>query len=74
MNTLCEQDQFDSYLNGTRMHIDNKNSLFTWWYKDTNTYSELRQMAIDVLSIPAMLAEVERVFSSTKRLLAPQRQ
>jgi len=74
MNTSCEQDQFDFYLNNTRMHIDNKNSLFAWWYKDINTHSELRQMAIDVLFISAMSAEIERIFSSAKRLLVPQRQ
>jgi hAT family C-terminal dimerisation region len=30
-------------------------------------------MALDLLSIPAMSAEVERVFSSVKRLLTPDR-
>src|SRR5437667_290787 len=46
MDTSCEQDQFNFYLNDTRMHIDNKDSLFAWWYKDINTHSELQQMAI----------------------------
>ena len=30
-------------------------------------------MALDILSIPAMSAEVERVFSSSRRLIAPDR-
>ena len=30
-------------------------------------------MAFDILSIPAMSAEVERIFSSTKRALTPDR-
>ena len=30
-------------------------------------------MALDILSIPAMSVEVERVFSSAKRLLTPER-
>jgi hypothetical protein len=33
----------------------------------------LRQIALDHISIPAMSAEVERVFSSTKRLITPDR-
>lgn len=36
-------------------------------------YSNLRQMAFDLISIPAMSAEVERVFSSAKKLLTPER-
>jgi hypothetical protein len=30
-------------------------------------------MLLDLLSIPAMSAEIERVFSSTKRLVTPDR-
>jgi hypothetical protein len=33
----------------------------------------VRQQALDVLSIPAMSAEIERVFSDAKRLITPDR-
>jgi len=42
-----------------------------WWLQYGPI--ELRQMALDTLSIPAMSAEIERVFSSTKKLLTPDR-
>ena len=45
--------------------------MFNWWM--TTGPVELRQMALDILSIPAMSAEVERVFSSAKKLLTPGR-
>jgi len=32
-------------------------------------YPELRQQALDTLSVPGMSAEVERVFSQAKRTL-----
>jgi hAT family C-terminal dimerisation region len=40
---------------------------------DSDLYPELRQQAFDVLSIPAMSAEIERVFSSAKLLIPPER-
>lgn len=49
----------------------NEVDVFNWWLQYGP--AELRQMALDILSIPAMSAEVERVFSSTKKLLTPDR-
>jgi hypothetical protein len=40
---------------------------------ETDLYPQLRQLAFDTLSIPAMSAEIERVFSSAKKLLTPER-
>jgi hypothetical protein len=37
------------------------------------TIPTVRQMAFDLLSIPAMSAETERVFSDTKLMIPPQR-
>ena len=37
-----------------------------WWREQQATYPKLAQMAFDVLSIPAMSAECERVFSQAK--------
>jgi hypothetical protein len=38
-----------------------------------NPWGALRQMALDLLSIPAMSAEVKRVFSSSRRLITIDR-
>jgi len=42
-----------------------------WW--DNCPYPDLKQWAWDVLSAPATSAEVERVFSSARRLLTDDR-
>ena len=46
--------------------------MFKWWGNQTD-YPELRQMAYDFLSIPAMSSETERVFSQTKRTISDTR-
>ena len=50
-----------------RKHLN----LFDWWNKYEST--SLRQWAFDTLSIPAMSAEIERVFSSSKHTIGPSR-
>lgn len=62
-------DAFFVYINKPpeRDEVD----VLNWWLQYGPI--ELRQMALDILSIPAMSAEVERVFSSAKRLLTPDR-
>ena len=68
-------DLFDSYINAATSDptSDTHEGLITWWMNEKNPWRGLRQMALDLLSIPAMSAEVERVFSSAKRLLTPDR-
>jgi hypothetical protein len=46
-------------------------SVREWWKNKRD--SDLRAMAFDVQSIPAMSAECERVFSSGKLMISPQR-
>jgi hAT family C-terminal dimerisation region len=48
-------------------------NLFRWHVDNQESFPTLHQMALDTLSIPAMSTECERVFSSTKKLLSPQR-
>ena len=47
--------------------------LCEFWALHENEYPSLARMAFDILSIPAMAAECERVFSSTKLLLTDRR-
>jgi len=46
-----------------------------WWLEDTQqkAYPNLSKMAIDILSIPAMSAEPERLFSSAKITITDRR-
>jgi hypothetical protein len=67
-------DQFAAYINAQGVVFPNNQpvDLIDWWMNDRQ-YPQLRQYALDLLSIPAMSAEVERVFSSAKRLIGPDR-
>ena len=47
--------------------------LCAFWARYEAYYPSLARMAFDVLSIPAMSAECERVFSSAKLLLTDRR-
>jgi hypothetical protein len=60
-------DDFIRYTEGSIItNIDWKEqNLFQWW--NTCDFVSLRQFAFDTLSIPAMSAELERVFSQSKR-------
>lgn len=48
-------------------------NIIGWWTSMANTYPQLSRMALDLLSIPAMSAECERVFSSSKLMVTDQR-
>jgi hypothetical protein len=49
--------------------IRDKISALQWWRQDAQTkrWPRLSRMAIDILSIPAMSDEAERVFSGARR-------
>ena len=66
-------DVFDAYINApaTEFNDHDKDTLFPWWQKLGPP--ALRQRALDLLSIPAMSAEIERIFSQTKRLITTDR-
>jgi hypothetical protein len=48
-------------------------NIIQWWNDHSTLYPALSRMALDILSIPAMSAEVERVFSSAKLLISDAR-
>ena len=48
-------------------------NIIQWWIDHSTMYPALSKMALDILSIPAMSAEVERVFSSAKLLITDNR-
>jgi hAT family C-terminal dimerisation region len=80
MHNLCssttqqpQDDEFERYITASNTpFIDwKKDDLFRWWMDFE--YSQLRQLAFDTLSIPAMSAELERVFSQAKRYFTDDR-
>ena len=66
-------DPFTTFITGSKVEFAKGNDagLITWWMRPEN--EALRQMALDLISIPAMSVEVERLFSSAKRLITPDR-
>ena len=48
-------------------------SSLEWWKAHQEPYSRLAKLARDIMSIPGMSAEVERLFSSAKLMLPPSR-
>jgi hypothetical protein len=45
----------------------------TWWHDPKAAFPSLHLYAFDTFAIPAMSAECERVFSSMKKLITPER-
>ena len=68
------QSQINEYMEwqkiGREKHIDNS---VAYWYKRRLVWPHLARFALDLFSIPAMSAEAERVFSSTGRMVRPDR-
>jgi hypothetical protein len=74
--SLTGGNEFAQYIMGTDSEgtatepTENFNPI-AWWA--TATYPSMRQWAFDTLSCPATSCECERVFSSAKKLITPER-
>lgn len=71
--TGLESDEYAKYLQApTLLEVRDPRS---WWLEPTQrlTYPNLSRMALDMLSIPAMSAEPERLFSACKITLTDRR-
>jgi hAT family C-terminal dimerisation region len=70
-STSTPIDEFDAYLNRPPTAILSDENLFKWWVN--SGFTQLATMVLDLLSIPAMSAEIDRVFSSAKLTISPNR-
>ncbi|EKG08972.1 HAT domain-containing protein [Macrophomina phaseolina MS6] len=61
-------DDWESFIEADPTEISTKTAL-EWWCQEQQRirYPRLSRMAIDILSVPAMSAEAERVFSGARR-------
>jgi len=68
-----DEDEYDIYTREKAIPI--QGSALNWWLAEErrNTWPRLSQMAIDILSIPAMSDEPERVFSGARRTISWER-
>ncbi len=67
-------DEYEDY-NSQEPYDPGTSGAYNWWCQDTQRqrWPRLSQMAIDILSIPAMSAEPERVFSGARRTVSWER-
>src|SRR4030095_5704117 len=75
-NTEEENNELNNYANGKPKKLKETDITFNpldWWMGKKTTYPTLYKYALDTLSCPAMSTECERVFSSAKKLLTPER-
>jgi hypothetical protein len=70
-----QKDDFRGYARGDPDKITSLESYnpIHWWRDQRWLYPTISLWALDTLSIPAMSAECERVFSSAKKLITPER-
>ncbi len=70
VGTMPDADEYETYISQTPIPIDC--SPLTWWLRDEQQerYPCLSKMAVDILSIPAMSADPERVFSGARRTIS----
>ena len=69
---LVSQDEYEDYNSGESYELSTGVSALTWWCHDARRqrWPRLSYMAIDILSIPAMSDEPERVFSGARRTIS----
>jgi hypothetical protein len=66
----------DEYEEWQRLHLDSDQDVvdpLSYWHEKRSLYPRLAQMALDVLSVPPMSADVERLFSSCGGMLDSSR-
>jgi hypothetical protein len=64
------QDEYQKYVSEKPDDIDDP---VQWWKDHERTYPQLSKFALDMLAIPAMSTECERVFSKAGYTLSPRR-
>ena len=71
----ASQDEYEDYNSGEPYELGTGASALTWWCHDTQRqhWPQLSCMAIDILSIPAMSDELERVFSGACHMISWER-
>ena len=65
------QDELEEFL--SLRTVDSIHDPRMWWLQHRTDYPALSHMALDILAVPAMSAEVERVFSSASLTITDRR-
>ena len=72
LNTI--EDEFEHFINTSPINFPAGTTALNWWLNPSNHihYPLLYRMAIDILSIPPMSSEPERIFSGAQRTITWQ--
>ena len=67
--TSSVEDEYEDFIKSKPISI--QGTALQWWLDPTRRadYPRLSQMAIDILSIPSMSAEADRIFSGARRTI-----
>jgi hypothetical protein len=70
-----EADRLEAYLSSRPHHLPEGETLGLYWQRlrKQKSTNRVARMALDMLSIPAMSSDCERVFSQAKLLITGQR-
>lgn len=70
---LDKGDQFNTYVlsSPSELAYSDEEHVLAFWDHDKCQFPQLKQMAFDLLSIPATSCSCERIFSSTKKMISP---
>ena len=68
-----ESLELDRYLRSFDYRLIDMKDPLLWWKEHQTDFPILSHMAFDIFSIPAMSSEVERVFSTAKKLITDER-
>jgi|SRR5208282_5212417 len=67
-----DNDEFNDFINDRRIQLEGYTTGLEWWCDPAQIrrYPRLSRMALDLLSIPPMSGEIERVFSGARRTIS----
>jgi hypothetical protein len=72
-STLSDTDEYAEWQRDRRDSDSDVVDPFEYWHNKRSVYPRLAQMALDILSAAPMSAEAERLFSSSGRMVSPDR-
>jgi hypothetical protein len=70
------RDEYEIYCgSGLEKGVKSGTDAIAWWseQRQRQLYPNLHRMALDILTIPAMSAEPEHLFSETKKIISSER-
>lgn len=71
-NRRISGDEYESWCANDGEHIETRDPV-AYWHERRHRYPRLSRMALDFLTVQAMSAECERLFSASGRMISPQR-